>query len=285
MIHPTDEQLHALELAKSRASFKVMAYAGSGKTTTLQLISESMGQLGVRRGLYAAFNKSIASEAASRFGAGVDCRTLHSLAYRFVHRSITAKLSRPKLTPSMMAKAYGLEALQVRRPSATGTRTVDLSAAQQASMISEGLRSFCSTHAKEPAPRHLRLPDWLESSTEQALRARLFPLLQRAWYEAVDPQHDFGISHDIYLKLWALSNPKLPYDYVLFDEAQDADPLMLGVLLAQNSTQVIYVGDAHQQIYEWRGATNAMQKLPLPSSRLTQSFRFGENIAHVANQL
>jgi L-asparaginase II len=41
---------------------------------------------------------------------------------------------------------------------------------------------------------------------------------------------------------------------------------------------VIYVGDAHQQIYAWRGAVNAMQQLPLPESRLTTSFRFGEQM-------
>lgn len=82
-----------------------------------------------------------------------------------------------------------------------------------------------------------------------------------------------------------MSEPNIPADYVLFDEAQDADPLMLGILLRQKSTQVIYVGDAHQQIYAWRGAINAMQQLPLPESRLTTSFRFGETIADVANAL
>ena len=60
---------------------------------------------------------------------------------------------------------------------------------------------------------------------------------------------------------------------------------MLGILLKQKSTQVIYMGDAHQQIYAWRGAVNAMQQLPLPESRLTTSFRFGDEIAQVANYL
>ena len=60
---------------------------------------------------------------------------------------------------------------------------------------------------------------------------------------------------------------------------------MLGILLRQRNTQVIYVGDAHQQIYAWRGAVNAMQQLPLPESRLTTSFRFGESIAQNANAI
>jgi len=58
---------------------------------------------------------------------------------------------------------------------------------------------------------------------------------------------------------------------------------MLGVLMKQKRAQVIYVGDAHQQIYAWRGAVNAMQQLPLTATRLTRSFRFGDAVADVAN--
>ena len=59
------------------------------------------------------------------------------------------------------------------------------------------------------------------------------PAVERRWLESIDPNHQAGIGHDIYLKLWALSEPNIPADYVLFDEAQDADPLMLGILLRQ----------------------------------------------------
>jgi superfamily II DNA or RNA helicase len=63
-VRPTDEQLAAIDQAKRGESFKVMAYAGSGKTTTLQLISEQLRQ---QKGLYLAFNKAIADEARSKF--------------------------------------------------------------------------------------------------------------------------------------------------------------------------------------------------------------------------
>ena len=39
MSDPTDEQLNALNMAMDHKSFKVVAYAGAGKTTTLNLIS------------------------------------------------------------------------------------------------------------------------------------------------------------------------------------------------------------------------------------------------------
>ena len=52
MSSPTDEQLAALNMAMDHKSFKVVAYAGAGKTTTLKLIGERLRG----RGLYLAFN-------------------------------------------------------------------------------------------------------------------------------------------------------------------------------------------------------------------------------------
>jgi len=47
---------------------------------------------------------------------------------------------------------------------------------------------------------------------------------------------------------------------------------------------VILVGDSAQQIYEWRGAINAMAAFPqAPRKFLSQSFRFGAAIAETAN--
>ena len=60
----TYEQAIAIDNARLGKSFKVIAYAGTGKTTTLQMISDAMPE---RRGMYLAFNKAIASEAQSSF--------------------------------------------------------------------------------------------------------------------------------------------------------------------------------------------------------------------------
>ncbi|MFX8098481.1 UvrD-helicase domain-containing protein, partial [Acinetobacter baumannii] len=93
--------------------------------------------------------------------------------------------------------------------------------------------------------------------------------------ESQNPQSPGAISHDVYVKLWQLSRPTIPADYILFDESQDANGLMLSVLRRQ-SAQVIYVGDPYQQIYEWRGAVNAMDHIKAQKRALTLSFRFGE---------
>lgn len=86
------------------------------------------------------------------------------------------------------------------------------------------------------------------------------------------------------MKLWERSRPRIGADFILFDEAQDADGLMLSVLRAQQA-QVIYVGDPYQQIYEWRGAVNAMDHIRAPECALTESFRFGPAIAQLASRV
>ena len=49
---------------------------------------------------------------------------------------------------------------------------------------------------------------------------------------------------------------------------------------------VILVGDSHQQIYSFRGARDTLKKIKTPKTMcLTQSFRFDNNIARVANMI
>ncbi|XP_026547624.1 F-box DNA helicase 1, partial [Notechis scutatus] len=89
-----------------------------------------------------------------------------------------------------------------------------------------------------------------------------------------------------YLKLWQLQKPSLSkYDAILVDEAQDCTPAVMDIVLSQ-TCGVILVGDPHQQIYTFRGAVNSL--LNVPHSRifyLTQSFRFGSEIAYVGATL
>jgi superfamily I DNA/RNA helicase len=74
--------------------------------------------------------------------------------------------------------------------------------------------------------------------------------------------------------------PDAPGDFILYDEAQDADPCVAGIVLAQRGKQLIAVGDESQAIYGWRGATDAMKNWPAAHRvALTQSFRFGPAVA------
>ena len=53
---PTKEQLDAMDLANTHCSFKISAYAGAGKTSTLKLIGQTLSD---KNGLYLAFNKCL----------------------------------------------------------------------------------------------------------------------------------------------------------------------------------------------------------------------------------
>jgi superfamily I DNA/RNA helicase len=93
---------------------------------------------------------------------------------------------------------------------------------------------------------------------------------------------EIDVTHDFYLKKFQLSAPSLPYDYILFDEGQDASGAMLDVFLKQRATKVI-VGDMHQQIYAWRHAVNSLAKTDFTTFHLSASFRFPQDIALLAS--
>jgi UvrD/REP helicase N-terminal domain len=119
--------------------------------------------------------------------------------------------------------------------------------------------------------------------------------LSTGWYTGtvysleVDDDHtyigDGIVTHNCYLKQWGLSKPQLAADYILYDECQDADNVVQAVIRAQKNTQLIAVGDKSQQLYEWRGAVNAMDGFPATHKlTLSKSFRFGPHIADEANK-
>ena len=104
-----------------------------------------------------------------------------------------------------------------------------------------------------------------------------------------DPDGTFPVTHDTYLKLFQLSGPDLSrrWDTILFDEAQDANPVTSALVLGQRC-RIVLVGDRYQQIYRFRGADDALSHPSLAGADrlwLTQSFRFGPAVAAMANLL
>src|SRR5215472_3320898 len=107
MPQPTDEQLEALEHFKSGRPLKITAFAGAGKTTTLELLARSRRA----RGAYLAFNKSTAEEASQRFPGTTNCRTTHSMAWQAVkaaHRFSSGKMN-DQLYPKQLAEVLELK--------------------------------------------------------------------------------------------------------------------------------------------------------------------------------
>src|SRR5215218_10795676 len=75
---PEQDAIVAARRADPRGSLRVVAFAGTGKTTALRLLAEA----DPTPALYLAYNKGAQLAAQGRFPAHVACRTMHSLAYR-----------------------------------------------------------------------------------------------------------------------------------------------------------------------------------------------------------
>ena len=70
----------------------------------------------------------------------------------------------------------------------------------------------------------------------------------KVWAQMRDPETQLRMSHDGYLKLWALQSPRLAYDIILLDEAQDTNPVTLGVVLAQKRSTLVGEVSRHMPV-------------------------------------
>ena len=96
-------------------------------------------------------------------------------------------------------------------------------------------------------------------------------------------------THGMYMKSAAYSNSEKTmgdeWDYVFFDEAQDANYFVLKLLSKQNIRKIYFVGDTRQSIYNFGGINeNVFEQYKFKKKyTLSTSFRFGQAISDVAN--
>jgi len=276
----TDEQKAVVEAAKTGNHLKVVAFAGAGKTFTLVEVAKALAG---KRILYLTFSKALAEEAKHKFCNLADAMTNHALAYQKTGKPFDEKNRlRGSLFQARRLLAEDMPGLDDLRE--WGFRDREEALFPVLETVNRFTQSEAETVTAEHIPEILRLEIEAAGKRFDELADCLVPLAQRAWELLSDTEASYPVNHDVYLKLYQLSRPQLPYDVILFDEAQDANPAMLGILLPQ-AAQRIFVGDPHQQIYAWRGAVNAMDRLQGQELPLSQSFRFKEHIADEASEL
>jgi hypothetical protein len=286
---PTDEQAKALALFATGASMVIEAGAGTGKTATLKLLAQSAPSARIQ---YVAFNKAIVEEAAVKFPSNVSANTAHSLAFRAIGKQFSHRLNAGRMTGSQIARILGLSSITIDLGD-DEHRT--LSADYLASRVMGAVGRFCQTADTAIERRHFEYIDGIDAPTADGRRtfanndeitSALLPFARKAWEDLQRTDGNLRFAHDHYLKMWQLSEPKINADIILFDEAQDANPVMSAIVAAQTDAQVVYVGDSQQAIYEFTGAVNALAGFASDHRVfLTQSFRFGEAVANVANDV
>lgn len=241
----------------------VNAFAGTGKTTTLVQFAKANPD---SKMLYLAYNRAIRDEAEQKFPFNVECKTSHQLAWlhfgRHFRNRLTANLRITDVARKLNTRYWPLARLALA-----------------------GLNAFLCSADLQPGIIHLPVDD-----ERHGLAAdKILGAVQMLWHGMSRKESDFPITHDVYLKLFQLSRPNLAsqWDTILFDEAQDANPVISAFVLTQ-SCRIILVGDRYQQIYRFRGANNALSSPCLEHADrlwLTTSFRFGPAVAQMANML
>lgn len=266
-------QLEAIEAASdSGGPLKIVAYAGSGKTSTLKGLGERHAD---KVGLYVAFNSSAAQDARSRMPANIECRTFHSLGWEAMDVSKVYGFgnvgNRIKQSPKELKRWLKL-------PDETGITGVKLTLRRYLNSVDEYVSE---KHVPRDVLVKFQEKDRKEAATVIATAAR------KVWLRMIDPKdRDVQLPHDGYLKLWWQKGGSLPFepDMVFLDEAQDMNPLNWA--LARNwGGQSFVVGDEFQQLYAFRGAINALRLVDFTTLYLSKSWRFGPAIAEVANQI
>ncbi|MEV8048918.1 UvrD-helicase domain-containing protein [Streptomyces bacillaris] len=288
MVDPTPEQRDAIDTYGDGIDLVLQAGAGCGKSSTLKMIAKSDPR---RRMVYVAYNKAIAADASRSFPATVLCKTGHALAFDPRH---LPRLNMPRQTAHAAAQALdvkkilGIIGSTPSIPTDAGPRKPMTGKIIMRAAL-DTITRWC--HSSDPEIRKWHVPQYDGLTGDQPrteLLALVLPVALAAWADLTDETGVLKLSHDHYLKMWALSGPKLQTDVVLLDEAQDTNDVLSAVLLDQDHAQRIAVGDSAQQIYSWRGANDALQKfvrtLGAPELTLSQSFRFGPAIAAEANR-
>lgn len=270
VVNLTDEQN---EILAYDDSLKINAVAGSGKTTTLIEYAKTRNKNS--KFLYIAFNKSVKNEAIKKFrekGIKIDVVTAHSLAYKNVVTKDNKHLLASDLSPMEIINSL---AIPYDNPKEKNEKII------LATHIKRFFEYFCNSSSKI-----IEDLNYLEIVLDNEAREFVEKHIQDINHNttllfARMNLAEMRFTHDFYLKKFQLNNPQLNYDYIFFDEGQDASPAMLDVFIKQSAKKII-VGDSNQQIYSWRYAVNSLEKVGFKKFELSKSFRFGRDIANLA---
>lgn len=277
---PTSEQLEIINAACSGESLIIQAYAGASKTTTLRLIAEAMP---TKKILYLAFNKGIVVDATSKMPPNVQCRTVHSIAYGNSKSNIIRKLQCKIYDAKQLVNHTNLTSFWAHDPKLE--IKVELTALRLFGWAKHTAIRFMQSSDTTILPHHVYIDEKFKHLEVNGVRDQLVAAAKTIWELYLDTYNNVQIPHDVYLKLFAMSGIDLNYDVVMVDECQDVSPVMLNILKSQKTAQKIYVGDKFQKIYSFTGSIDITNIVECRTLYLTKSFRFGDQIAEIANRI
>jgi len=277
------------QLLGTTNTLRIMAYAGTGKTTTLVEMCARNPKL---QFLLVVFNRSVRDHSVKVFPRNVIVKTANQLSWKYT----TDTEGRDRINPWSMKytdliyndilpfrKDYGGFSLYHWAAMVMNTLTAFYNSDSDGIELKHSPSQWQTTKVGPPKPVDERKRRMLVTDATE-----VWDTLRQGRNRKV--KYDYDSS----MKAFQLSGPDLQmwagrHDILLIDEAQDMNPTMLDVCLKQNTPKIV-VGDPYQQIYSFRGAVNALEMVKdHPDTKvtknlyLTQSFRFGAEIGFLAN--
>ena len=277
-------------LLGSTDTVRINAYAGTGKTTTLVELCKANPDV---RFLLVVFNKSVEIHSNKVFPRNVTAKTANAISYKYIMRTAGDK----KFANWNLKYTDIIDIV----------RRSDISPFNKfhwAAMTLETLNTYCNSGDESISFMHPP-SSWLIFDRRKLLVRKQVPskciewLIEdskKVWNLVLKDSSILKFDHTTSMKKFQLSKPNLqewvgPHDVLLLDEAQDMNPCMLTICLQQKVPKIV-VGDSFQQIYSFRGAVDALKRVERSNLTrvrdtfyLTQSFRFGPEIAFAANSV
>jgi len=270
-----EQEAACAHMRKSPKNLAIQAYAGTGKTTTIEdMVKVTSSREKV---LALAFNKTNAEDLRARLPRRVESKTLHGLSYAALQRSRAAKLeidaSRQRWIVERVVP-YGKYEIKAVR---SGVRKLLSLAMNTLTLDREGLVELLWGYGVLP-----------EKGVSAEMMAHWTALCLE---ESRKP--DSCVSYDDMVFLAAVENIRTgAFDVSFLDEAQDANRAQKRVLLnsVRPGGKIVIVGDRHQAIYAWRGASMSafdelVEELHADVLPLSVTFRCPRRVVELARCL
>lgn len=249
---PTPEQAAIIAAAKDTSvSLMVSAYAGCGKTTTLELIANALPP---GPALALAFNVKIKKELEKRFPSNFTILTMNGLGHQAFGRSIGKRLV-------LDERKLGKTVTAVTRRESWVPHTDDWTALRElvTAAMQNGLIPVACPHkglVEDTEDNWRVIADANDIDLPQA--GKFIYFAQKILQECINQSMNGVISFDDQVYMSTMFNGVFPrFPLVLVDESQDLSPLNHIQVRRCAADRLIVVGDKKQSIYAFRGADSA----------------------------
>ena len=277
---PTAEQSHILSLVTSTSSNLIInALAGSGKTTTLEMIQNAAPP----PVLCLAFNRRIADEMVTRFRTTTTVRTFNGLGHRIWGSTCAGRLALdPKKCQDLLREV--IKELPRNEQGEAWEVFWEVKAAIDLAKSLGYVPDGKYPNAKRLIDRvgfYARIGEDIGEFGQWLCEEVLLRSIKASYAGLID------YNDQCYMPaLFGGTYPKFPN--VLVDEMQDLSPVNHEMLVSLRHSRLIAVGDPWQSVYAFRGAaTSGMAKakarFEMTEADLSVSFRCPEAIVRAVH--